>query len=90
MCFSAFNLIIALPLILYPTYHYLLHLLSTNHKFTQSCYFLMLYKLTAQKLKEILDSLMRILGEQLPRSIVCGVMVSFRYYIIESARFSLL
>jgi hypothetical protein len=59
MCFSAFNLIISLPLILYPTYHYLLHLLSTNHKCTQPCYFLLLYKLAAQKLKEILDSLMR-------------------------------
>jgi hypothetical protein len=58
-CFSAFNLIIALPLILYPAYHYFLHLLSTNHKCTQPCYFLLLYKPTAQKLKEILDYLMR-------------------------------
>jgi hypothetical protein len=57
--FSAFNLIIALPLILYPSYHDFLHLLSTNHKCTQPCYFLLLYKPAAQKLKEILDSLMR-------------------------------
>jgi hypothetical protein len=57
-CFSTFNLIIALPLILYPACHYFLHLLSTNHKCTQPCYFLMLYKPTAQKPKEILDSLM--------------------------------
>jgi hypothetical protein len=54
MCFSAFNLIIALSLILYPAYHYSLHLLSTNHKCTQRCYFLLRYKLAAQKLKEIL------------------------------------
>jgi hypothetical protein len=59
MCFSVFNLIIALPLILHHAYHYLLHLLSTNHKCTQPCYFLLLYKPTVQKLKKILDSLMR-------------------------------
>jgi hypothetical protein len=59
MCFSAFNLIIALPLILYPAYHYFMYLLSTNHKCTQPFYFLLLYKPIAQKLKEILDSLMR-------------------------------
>jgi hypothetical protein len=57
--FSAFSLIIALPLILYHAYHYFLHLLSTNHKCTQPCYFLLLYKPAARKLKEILDSLMR-------------------------------
>jgi hypothetical protein len=57
--FSAFNLIIALPLILYHAYHYFLHLLSTNHKCTQPCYFPMLLKPVAQKLKEILDSSMR-------------------------------
>jgi hypothetical protein len=58
-CFSAFILIIALPLILYPAYHYFMHLPSTNHKCTQPCYFLLLYKHVAQKVKEILDSLMR-------------------------------
>jgi hypothetical protein len=36
--FSAFNFITALPLILYPAYHFFLHLLSTNHKCTQPCY----------------------------------------------------
>jgi hypothetical protein len=60
MCFSAFNLIIALPLILYHAYHYFLYLLSTNHKCTQPCYFPMLLKSAAQKLKEILDSSRRI------------------------------
>jgi hypothetical protein len=53
MSFSIFNLIIVLPLILYLTYHYFLHLLSINHKCTQHCYFHMLYKPTAQKLKKI-------------------------------------
>jgi hypothetical protein len=59
MCFSAFNLIIDLPLILYHAYHYFLHLLSTNYKCTQPCYFLLLCKPAAQKPNEILDSLMR-------------------------------
>jgi hypothetical protein len=57
--FSAFNLIVALPLTLYPAYHYFLHLLSTNHKCTQPCYFPMLLKPVAQKLKETLDSMMK-------------------------------
>jgi hypothetical protein len=75
-CFSAFNLIIALPLILYLAYHYFLHLLSTNHKCTQPCYFLLLYKPAAQKLKEILDSLIRnsrraITPGQLPVELWC-------------------
>jgi hypothetical protein len=39
--FFAFNLIIALHLILYLAYHYFLHFLSTNHKCTQRCYFLL-------------------------------------------------
>jgi hypothetical protein len=56
---SAFNLIITLPLILYPTCHYFLHLLSTNHKCIQPSYLLLLYKPAAQKLMEILDYLIR-------------------------------
>jgi hypothetical protein len=56
--FSAFNLIMTLPLILYHVYHYFLYLLSTNHKCNQPCYFLLLYKPAAQKLKENLGSLM--------------------------------
>jgi hypothetical protein len=57
--FFPFNLITALPLLLYLVYHCFLHLLSTNHKCNQTCYFPMLLKLAAQKLKEILDSSMR-------------------------------
>jgi hypothetical protein len=34
---------------------YFLHLLSTNHKYTQPCYFPLLYKPAAQKLKKILE-----------------------------------
>jgi hypothetical protein len=58
-CFSAFYLIIVLPLLLYHAYHCFLHLLSTNHKCTQPCYFPMLLKLAAQKLKKIWCSSMR-------------------------------
>jgi hypothetical protein len=36
--------LLPLPLILYPAYHYFLHLLSTNHKCTQPCYFLLLLR----------------------------------------------
>jgi hypothetical protein len=39
--------------------NYFLHLLSTNHKCTQPCYFPMLLKPAAQKLKKIWDSSMR-------------------------------
>jgi hypothetical protein len=53
MCFSAFNIIIALPLILYLAHHYFLHLMSTNHKCTQSYYFLLQLNPAAQKLKKI-------------------------------------
>jgi hypothetical protein len=35
------------------------HLLSTNHKCTQPCYFPLLLKAAAQKLKKILDSSMK-------------------------------
>jgi hypothetical protein len=59
MCFSTFNLIIDLLLILYHAYHYFLHLLSTNYKCTQPCCFLMLLKPAAQMLKKIWDSSMR-------------------------------
>jgi hypothetical protein len=90
MCFSAFNLIIALPLILYHAYHYFLHLLSTNHKCTQPCYFLLLYKPAAQKMKKMGSFDEEIYASDYPRSIICGVMVSFRCYIFESVRFSLL
>jgi hypothetical protein len=33
-----------------------LHLLSTNHKYTQSCYFPLLYKPAAQKVKMVWNS----------------------------------
>jgi hypothetical protein len=38
---------------------YFLHLLSTNHKYTQPCYFLLLLKPTAQKEKMDWNSLTR-------------------------------
>jgi hypothetical protein len=63
-------------LILYLAYHYFLHLLSTNHKCTQPCYFPLVYKPAAQKLKEILNSLMKssrraITPDQLPMELWC-------------------
>jgi hypothetical protein len=39
--------------------HIILHLLSTNHKCTQSCYFPLLYKPAAQKLKKTWSTSMR-------------------------------
>jgi hypothetical protein len=59
MCFSAFNLITTLLLLLYHPYHCFLHLLSTSHKCTQPCYFLLSLKPVAQTLKKIWDSSMR-------------------------------
>jgi hypothetical protein len=83
--FSAFTLIIALPLILYPAYHYFLHLLSTNHKWTQPGCFPLLYKPTAQKPKKIWDSLMSsrrgITPGRLPVELWChSVAVSLRVF----------
>jgi hypothetical protein len=81
-------------LYLYPC-HYTLHiiifhrLLSINHKCTQPCYFPMLLKRAAQKLKKIWDSSMSSMRAITP-PIACGVMVPFRCYFIESIRFSLL
>jgi hypothetical protein len=43
-----------------------MHLLSTNHKCTQPCYFPLLYKPAAQKLKKILDSLTRSSRQAIP------------------------
>jgi hypothetical protein len=40
-------------LLLYLTYHLFLYLLSTNHKCTQPCYFILLLKLAAQKMKMV-------------------------------------
>jgi hypothetical protein len=52
MCISAYLFTIALSLLLLPCIITLfLHLLSTNHKCTQPCYFLLLYKPAAQKVK---------------------------------------
>jgi hypothetical protein len=57
---------------LYPCYYTLhiilfLHLLSTNHKCTQPCYFPLLLKPDAQKLKKNWNTLMwSSLGERLP------------------------
>jgi hypothetical protein len=65
-----------------------MHLLSTNHKCTQPCYFPLLYKPAAQKLKKILDSLMRssrqaITPGRLPVELWCrSVAVSSRVFAL--------
>jgi hypothetical protein len=74
MCIYAFSLITPLPLLLYLAYHYFLHLLSTNHKCTQPCYFLMLYEHAAHKVKMDLKNFsMRSSRLALPRLIFCGL-----------------
>jgi hypothetical protein len=52
-CIGAFLLYNLITCILLLLLHiiYFLHLLSTNHKCTQPCYFPLLYKLAAQKVK---------------------------------------
>jgi hypothetical protein len=72
-CISAYNLITALPY--YYTLHIILflHLLSINHKCTQPCYFPLLYKPIAQKVKMDWNFLMRSSRLALPRLISCGL-----------------
>jgi hypothetical protein len=91
MCFSAFNLIIVLPLILYPAYHYFLHLLSTNHKCTQPCYFPLAVQTCYSKADEDFGFIdQEFYMSDYPQLIAYGVMVPFRYCIFDSVRFSLL
>jgi hypothetical protein len=51
MCISAYHFITVLSLLLPRIINLFLHLLSTNHKCTQPCYFPLLLKSTAQKEK---------------------------------------
>jgi hypothetical protein len=72
-CICAFLLTALLPCLpcYYPQYIILfLHLLSTNHKCTQPCYFPLLYKPTAQKVKMDWNSLMR-------SSMLCAAQLPF-------------
>jgi hypothetical protein len=48
-CISAYPFITVLSLLLPCIIIFFLHLLSTNHKYTQPCYFLLLLKPAAQK-----------------------------------------
>jgi hypothetical protein len=52
-CISSYHFTTILSLLLSYIIILFLHLLSTNHKCTQPCYFLLLYKHAAQKLKKI-------------------------------------
>jgi hypothetical protein len=56
MCISAYHFISVLSLLLPCIIILFLHLLSTNHKCTQPCYFPLLLKLTAQKEKMVWNS----------------------------------
>jgi MFS-type transporter involved in bile tolerance (Atg22 family) len=60
MCISAYHFTAVLSLLLPCIVIYFLHLLSTNHKCTQPCYFLLLPKPTAQKEKVDWNSSTRI------------------------------
>jgi hypothetical protein len=59
MCISVYNLIPFFPLLIPLHIIYSLHLLSSNHKCTQPCYFPLLLKPTAQKEKMDWNSLTR-------------------------------
>jgi hypothetical protein len=59
MCISAYHFISVLSLLLPCIIILLLHLLSTNHKCTQPCYFPLLLKPAAQKEKMDWNSLTR-------------------------------
>jgi hypothetical protein len=59
MCISAYLFIIVLSLLLPCIIILSLHLLSTNHKCTQPCYFLLLLKPAAQREKMDWNSLTR-------------------------------
>jgi hypothetical protein len=85
MCISAYSLIPQLPCY-YPLHIiYFLHLLSTNHKCTQPCYFPLAVQTCCSEAEIDFGVLQYgVLGERLPRSIVCGVMVSFCCNAFES------
>jgi hypothetical protein len=59
MCISAYHFTTALSLLLPCIIILFLHLLSSNHKCTQPCYFPLLLKPTAQKEKMNWNSSMR-------------------------------
>jgi hypothetical protein len=62
---------------------YFLHLLSTNHKCTQPCYFPLLLKPAAQKETMDWNSLMRSLGYASPRLPFLWCYGVFRYFISQ-------
>jgi hypothetical protein len=92
MCsfFFAYNFVIALSLILWSAYHIFPHLLSTNHKCTQPCYFPVLLKPAAQKLKKICDSLMMSSRRAITPGQLPVELCSLSAVLFESVQFSLL
>jgi hypothetical protein len=78
MCISAYHFTIVLSLLLLCIIILFLHLLSTNHKCTQPCYFLALYKTVAQTVKMDWNSSMR-------SSRLCVVPVAIYVVFLKSS-----
>jgi hypothetical protein len=82
---TSFTLILPLHII------YFLHLLSTNHKCTQPCYFPPAVQTCYSEVEEDLEYFdMVFRASDCPRWIACGVMVPFHCNASESGRLSLL
>jgi hypothetical protein len=72
-------------LVITPTYHLLLHILSTNHKYTQPCYFPLLLR------KRRWTGILRrgVLGYTLPQLPFLWCYAVFRYSVLQESSFSL-
>jgi 1,4-dihydroxy-2-naphthoate octaprenyltransferase len=55
-CVSTYNLITLFTVLLPFAYHFILALAKYHHRCTQTCYFLLLYKPTAQKVKMVMKN----------------------------------
>jgi hypothetical protein len=85
MCISDYHFIIVLSLLLPCVIILFLHLLGTNHKCTQPCYFPLLLKPTDQKEKMDWNSLTR--GSRLcvaPDAIPVELWSLLLFYFVES------
>jgi hypothetical protein len=82
-CISAYPFIIVLSLLLPCIIILFLHLLSTNHKCTQSCYFPLLYNPAAQKERMDWNSSMR--SSRLRVSLVVVPVVLWSLPLFHSA-----
>jgi hypothetical protein len=77
--YTSFTLILPLHII------YFLHLLSTNHKCTQPCYFPPAIQTCCSEAEEDLEYFdMVFYASDYPQLIACGVTESFRCYFSEN------